>query len=289
MVTFTAALSQSRQTAVFLHLLSNLVHLLRLLACCLLASSNACRFSTSLSPRCSNFASAIHNIHAVYHHVFHLFPCRRSFVFTSRHLPMCGKEVHSRCHIESTCLNSIPSCRPHFQRWTSSSFIPPTPLPTIITLRSPTPMSCIMLILVHLLSHITQHYKLFQLTTRCCSLRPCSKRDRLQSLFIFFPAWFIHSDCFLVCLLIARFIASLIACRFSTSLSPRCSDFAPAIHNIHAVSHNVLHLFSCRRSFVFTSHHLPMCGKEVHTRRHNEYPCFNSAPRCRLHFQRRPS
>jgi hypothetical protein len=114
------------------------------------------------------------------------------------------------------------------------------------------------------------------------------KRDRLQSLFIFSPAYFIHSDCFLVCLLIARFLASLIVCRFSTSLSPRCSNFASAIHNIHAVSHNVFHLFPCRRSFVFISHHLPMCGKEVHSRRQNAYPCFNSAPRCRLHFQRRP-
>jgi hypothetical protein len=147
MVTFSAALLQTRQTAVSLHLFFSLVHSLRLLACLLtclllarlLPSLNACRFSTSLSPRCSNFASAIHNIHAVSHNNFHLFPCHRSFVFTSRRLPMCGKEVHSRRHIESTCLNSIPSCRPHFQRWTSSSFIPPTPLPTIITLRSPTP------------------------------------------------------------------------------------------------------------------------------------------------------
>jgi hypothetical protein len=189
---------QTRRTAVFLHLLCSFVHSLRLLACllaaCLLPSLIACRFSTSLSRRCSNLASAIHNIHAVPHNNFHLFPCHRSFVFTSRRLPMCGKEVHSRRHIESTCLNSIPSCRPHFQRWTSSSCIPPTQLPTIITLRSPTPMSCIMLFLVHLLSNITQHYKLFQLTTRCCSLRPCSKRDRLQSFFIFSPAWFNHSD-----------------------------------------------------------------------------------------------
>jgi hypothetical protein len=77
MVTFTAAMLQTRKTAVFLHLLSSLVHSLRLLAClltaCLLPSLIACRFSTSLSPRCFNFASAIHNIHAVSHTVFHLF------------------------------------------------------------------------------------------------------------------------------------------------------------------------------------------------------------------------
>jgi hypothetical protein len=112
-----------------------------LLACLLIA----CRFSTSLSPRCSDFASAIHNIHAVSHNVFHLFLCRRSFVFTSSHLPMCLKEVHSGRHNKSTCLNSIPPFRLHFQRWPSVSFIPPTPLPTLITLRSPTPMSSIMI------------------------------------------------------------------------------------------------------------------------------------------------
>jgi hypothetical protein len=56
MVTFTAAM---------------LTHSLRLLAC-LIPSSIACRFSSAMSPRCSNFPAAIHNIHAVYHDLFNL-------------------------------------------------------------------------------------------------------------------------------------------------------------------------------------------------------------------------
>jgi hypothetical protein len=70
----------------------------------------------------------------------------------------------------------------------------------------------------------------------------CCKRDGQQSFFIFSPALFIHSDCLLACLL-ACLLPSLIACRFSTSLSRRCSNLASAIHNIHAVSNAVFHLF----------------------------------------------
>jgi hypothetical protein len=71
----------------------------------------------------------------------------------------------------------------------------------------------------------------------------CCKRDGQQSFFIFSPASFIHSDRLTPWLLIASLLPSFIACRFSTSLSPRCSNFASAIHNIHAVSHAVFHLF----------------------------------------------
>jgi hypothetical protein len=68
----------------------------------------------------------------------------------------------------------------------------------------------------------------------------CCKRDGQQSFFIFSSALLVHSDC----LLAACLLPSLIACRFSTSLSRRCSNLASAIHNIHAVSHAVFHLFA---------------------------------------------
>jgi hypothetical protein len=156
MVTFTAALLQTRQTAVFLHLLSSLVHSLRLLACLLLASLIACRFSTSLSPRCSNFASAIHNIHAVSHAVFHLFEFQPLSLLVLH--PMCGKEFHGGRHNESLCLTSTPPCRLHFRRRPSIIFIRPTPLPNVITLRNRTPLSSIsshflVFFAVHLLSN----------------------------------------------------------------------------------------------------------------------------------------
>jgi hypothetical protein len=207
---------------------------------------------------------------------------------------MCGKEVHIRRHNESTCLNSIPN---------PNSF-PTMPvtylhLSNSSTERHYTPQSD------------TTQFNPFALFGLFCSsstvqlqsaLRAIAvdqmvtftaaflkKRDRLQSLFILSPASFIHSDRLLPWLLIVRSFASLIACRFSTSLSPRCSNFASPIHNIHAVSHNIYHLFPCHRSFVFTSRRLPMCGKEVHSRRHNESMCLNSIQPCRLHFQRWPS
>jgi hypothetical protein len=75
MVTFTEAMLQTRQTAVFLHLLYKLGSFTTTacLLACFLPSLIACRFSTSLSARCFNFASAIQNIHAVSNAVFHLF------------------------------------------------------------------------------------------------------------------------------------------------------------------------------------------------------------------------
>jgi hypothetical protein len=149
MVTFSAALLQTRRTVVSLHLLSSLVHSLRLLACLLarlLPSLIACRFSTSLSPRCSNFASAIHNIHDVSHNVFASVPVSALVRIHFSSSTDVRKEVHGRRHNESTCLNSIPPCRLHFQRWPSIVLISKTPLPNIITVRSPTPMSSIIFI-----------------------------------------------------------------------------------------------------------------------------------------------
>ena len=73
-MTFTAAMFQTRQTVVVVHLISNFFHLLP--TSCFLPRLFACRFSTSLSPPGSNFPPAIHNIHALYHDLFNL-ECRR--------------------------------------------------------------------------------------------------------------------------------------------------------------------------------------------------------------------
>jgi hypothetical protein len=89
---------QTRRTAVLLHLLCSFVHSLRLHACfaCLLPSLIACRFSTSLSRRCSNLASAIHNIHAVSHAVFHLFE------FQPLSLLVPYRSTETNCTIDAT-------------------------------------------------------------------------------------------------------------------------------------------------------------------------------------------
>jgi hypothetical protein len=74
MVTFTAAMLQTRQTAVVVHLLSNFFHLLRLLACfldCLLAASRRrCRLPVPISLR--PFTTFMR----LYHDLFNL-ECRR--------------------------------------------------------------------------------------------------------------------------------------------------------------------------------------------------------------------
>jgi hypothetical protein len=138
MVTFSAALLQTRQTAVSLHLFSSLVHSLRLLACLLAACSLASFLECCASPRrCLLDVLRIHNIHAVPHNNFHLFPC------------------HLRIHFSSST----------------------------------------------------------------------DVRERSSQLF----SSLVHSLRLLACLLLARLLPSLNACRFSTSLSPRCSNFASAI------------------------------------------------------------
>jgi hypothetical protein len=93
-------------------------------------------------------------------------------------------------------------------------------------------------LLIHLLSNITQHYQLFQLT-RWLRFNAANATDSSLSSS---SLQLVHSLRLLACLL-ADCLPSLIACRFSTSLSRRCSNLASAIHNIHAVSHAVFHLF----------------------------------------------
>jgi hypothetical protein len=163
MVTFTAAMLQSRQTAVFLHLLSSLVHSLRLLAC-LIPSLIACRFSTAMSPRCSNFPPAIHNIHAIYNDLFNL-EYRRLLLLRVLHQ---NTGVNFKADATTTQRASTPfhlvdfisndgrqvvSFRQLRYRPSSHFEVPPHLVPSYFFLD-------------RLLSNITQHYKLFQLTTR---------------------------------------------------------------------------------------------------------------------------
>jgi hypothetical protein len=139
MVTFTAAMLQTRQTAVVVHLISNLVHLLRLLACfldCLLAASpRRCRLPVPISLRPFTTFMRFIMTSSI---------CRvPALASSSRPLSKYGREFHSRRHNRSPCFNSIPPCRLHFQRRPSINFILPTPLPTVITLRSPTPLTSV--------------------------------------------------------------------------------------------------------------------------------------------------
>jgi hypothetical protein len=133
------------------------------------------------------------------------------------------KEVHSRRKKESTCLNSIPPCRLHFQRWPSIILISKTQLPNIITVRSATPMSSVIFMSFPVDELVTFTAALLQTRQTAVFLHLLYKLDLLTPTACLLP--------------------SLIACPFSTSFSARCFNFASANHNVHAVSHAVFHLF----------------------------------------------
>jgi hypothetical protein len=142
MVTFTAALSQSRQTAVFLHLLSNLVHLLRLLACLLAAclrprmlaaSPRRCLLDvqTSLRPFitftrftimssiCSRVGARSYSLLVIYRCAGNKFTVDAT---TSSH-------ASTPLHVVDSISNDV-----------RANFILETPLRTVTTFRSPTPI-----------------------------------------------------------------------------------------------------------------------------------------------------
>jgi hypothetical protein len=114
MVTFTAAMLQTRQTAVFLHLLSKLDSFTP--TACLLASYPDCLplLHVVLCLAVPTSPPANHNIHAVSHDS--LLSVRLSAAFSSRPSSKYGDEFHSRRHNESLCLTSTPPCRLHFRR-----------------------------------------------------------------------------------------------------------------------------------------------------------------------------
>jgi hypothetical protein len=145
MVTFTAALLQTRQTAVSLHLLSSLVHSLRQLPCFLLAcflprmldaSPRRCLLDvpTSLRPfitftRFPIMSSICSRVGARSYSLLVIYRCAgKKFTVDAT------TSIHA-----STPLHFVDSI-PNDDR---ANLMLKTPLPTVITFRSPTPITAI--------------------------------------------------------------------------------------------------------------------------------------------------
>lgn len=148
---------QTRQTAMFLHLLLNLFiycHCLLacfLLACLLAGSPRRCRLAARTSLRTVTTLMRFPMLPSICSTV------SARFIFSS--FIEMRKEFQVSHHNESPTSKSTPPCRLRFRRWPSSIFILTTAPRTVITHRSPRPLCELFFQFLSLsfFSNFTQH------------------------------------------------------------------------------------------------------------------------------------
>jgi hypothetical protein len=165
---------------------------------------------------------------------------------------------------ESPCFNSIPPCRLHFQRRPSINFILPTPLPTVITLRSPTPLTSVNFFLLFFFSSssLEHHAALTAFPVDdMVTFTAAMLQTRQTAVVLHLISNFLHLLRLLACFLDCFLAASPRPCRLPVPISLR--PFTTFMR--FPMTSPIWNAGAC----FFTSRPLSKYGREFHSRRHN--------------------